>query len=145
MTGVTFNGSVTFNGPMFDIHDNQQVTIVNGVAHEQAAEERVALTVEKLGEAVAGVQGYVWGHSSYAVLFCVCRDEYGWADNASLFERQLSLTGIDIPAGTLNAAISRNSYMRLPVSKWKELGVKDRVLILMDRFREVVGMLTTKA
>lgn len=27
--GVTFNGSVTFNGPMFDIHDNQQVTIVN--------------------------------------------------------------------------------------------------------------------
>ena len=20
--GVTFNGSVTFNGPMFDIHDN---------------------------------------------------------------------------------------------------------------------------
>ena len=29
MTGVTFNGSVTFNGPMFDIHDNEQVTIVN--------------------------------------------------------------------------------------------------------------------
>ena len=29
MTGVTFNGSVTFNGPMFDIHDNDHVTIVN--------------------------------------------------------------------------------------------------------------------
>jgi hypothetical protein len=28
IAGVTFNGSVTFNGPMFDIHDNQQVTIV---------------------------------------------------------------------------------------------------------------------
>lgn len=25
--GVTFNGSVTFNGPMFDIHDNQHVHI----------------------------------------------------------------------------------------------------------------------
>ena len=25
--GVTFNGSVTFNGPMFDIHDNEHVHI----------------------------------------------------------------------------------------------------------------------
>ena len=25
--GVTFTGSVTFNGPMFDIHDNQHVHI----------------------------------------------------------------------------------------------------------------------
>ena len=28
MMGVTFQGSVTFQGPMFDIHDNQHVTIV---------------------------------------------------------------------------------------------------------------------
>ena len=27
MTGVTFNGNVTFNGPMFDIHDNEHVHI----------------------------------------------------------------------------------------------------------------------
>lgn len=27
MLGVTFQGSVTFNGPMFDIHDNQHVHI----------------------------------------------------------------------------------------------------------------------
>jgi hypothetical protein len=27
--GATFYGSVTFNGPMFDIHDNQHVVIVN--------------------------------------------------------------------------------------------------------------------
>lgn len=29
MMGVTFNGSVTFNGPMFDIHDNEHVHIHN--------------------------------------------------------------------------------------------------------------------
>ena len=29
MMGVTFQGSVTFQGPMFDIHDNQHVTIVS--------------------------------------------------------------------------------------------------------------------
>ncbi len=27
LQGVTFNGSVTFNGPMFDIHDNQHVHV----------------------------------------------------------------------------------------------------------------------
>jgi hypothetical protein len=36
MMGVTFQGSVTFQGPMFDIHDNQQVTIVS--RDEQKAE-----------------------------------------------------------------------------------------------------------
>ena len=37
MRGVTFNGSVTFNGPMFDIHDNEHVTIVNKENHEDDA------------------------------------------------------------------------------------------------------------
>jgi len=29
LPGVSFNGSVTFQGPMFDIHDNHHVTIMN--------------------------------------------------------------------------------------------------------------------
>ena len=28
LAGVTFNGDVTFNGPLMDIHDNQHVTVV---------------------------------------------------------------------------------------------------------------------
>ncbi len=28
--GITFKGNVTFQGPMFDIHDNEKVVIVNG-------------------------------------------------------------------------------------------------------------------
>ena len=75
----------------------------------------------------------------------MCRDEYGWQDNASYFERQLSLLGINIPAGTLNAAISRNPYMRQPVGKWKALGVMERVMVLVERFRECVTQLTAKA
>ncbi|MBR4924469.1 MAG: hypothetical protein IKZ61_01830 [Prevotella sp.] len=30
IAGATFNGKVTFNGPMFHIHDNGPITIVNG-------------------------------------------------------------------------------------------------------------------
>ena len=36
--GATFYGSVTFNGPMFDIHDNYHVTIVN--SEESSAPKR---------------------------------------------------------------------------------------------------------
>lgn len=40
--GVTFNGDVTFQGPMFDIHDNQHVEIVNrDLKREEMDDERV--------------------------------------------------------------------------------------------------------
>jgi len=37
--GVTFNGSVTFKGPMFDIHDNQQVTVVSELPKGEEAKK----------------------------------------------------------------------------------------------------------
>ena len=137
-------------GSYIDIHDNENVYLSVDKAEvrmgQAVAEEAPAkLTEDLLGKAVGGVKEYIWGHAAYAVLFCVCRDEYGWQDNASYFERQLQLLGINIPAGTLNAAISRNPYMRQPVGKWKALGVMERVMVLVERFRECVTQLTAKA
>ena len=137
-------------GSYIDIHDNENVYLSVDKAEvkmgQTAAEEASAkLTEDLLGKAVGGVKEYIWGHAAYAVLFCVCRDEYGWQDNASYFERQLQLLGINIPAGTLNAAISRNPYMRQPLGKWKALGVMERVMVLVERFRECVTQLTAKA
>ncbi len=41
LQGVTFNGDVTFNGPMIDIHDNGQVHVsVQGNTPHQATEEQ---------------------------------------------------------------------------------------------------------
>ena len=37
--GVTFTGSVTFNGPMFDIHDNEHVHIGTPFVEAEVAEE----------------------------------------------------------------------------------------------------------
>lgn len=146
MSGNTIN----VQGSYIDIHDNENVYLSVDKAEvrmgQTVAEEAPAtLTADLLGKAVGGVKEYIWGHAAYAVLFCVCRDEYGWQDNASYFERQLSLLGINIPAGTLNAAISRNPYMRQPVGKWKALGVMERVMVLVERFREQVALLRTKA
>lgn len=52
--GVTFNGAVTFNGPMFDIHDNQHVEThihyaAGGTAHlVTPSEQRVKEALERL-------------------------------------------------------------------------------------------------
>jgi hypothetical protein len=137
-------------GSYIDVHDNENVYLSVDKAEvrmgQTVAEEAPAtLTADLLDKAVGSVKEYIWGNAAYAVLFCVCRDEYGWQDNASYFERQLSLLGINIPAGTLNAAISRNPYMRQPVGKWKALGVMERVMVLVERFREQVALLRTKA
>lgn len=35
--GVTFSGPITINGPMFDIHDNQHVTIISSMKEEKSA------------------------------------------------------------------------------------------------------------
>ena len=136
-------------GSYIDIHDNENVYLSVDKAEVkmgQTVEEAPAtLTADLLGKAVGGVKEYIWGHAAYAVLFCVCRDEYGWQDNASYFERQLQLLEINIPPGTLNAAISRNPYMRQPLGKWKALGVMERVMVLVERFRECVTQLKAKA
>ena len=139
--------TINVQGSYIDIHDNENVYLSVDKAEVKmgqavAEKEPAKLTEDLLGKAVGGVKEYIWGHAAYAVLFCVCRDEYGWQDNASYFERQLSLLGINIPAGTLNAAISRNPYMRQPLGKWKALGVMERVMVLVERFRECVVLLS---
>lgn len=133
MMGVTFNGTVTFNGPMFDIHDNEHVTIVNDRQRQEGKVENSALTTELLLACVAQVREYFWSESSMAVIFCICRDNYGYANNMSQFEREF-----DCQEGLLSNTFRNNPYMRLPVDKWKRNGVKERVLKLVEAYKKAV-------
>lgn len=58
MMGVTFQGSVTFQGPMFDIHDNQHVTIVQRGADKSSAmlDEHQREIIEKLRPIFYGIE-----------------------------------------------------------------------------------------
>ena len=91
-----------------------------------------------VSQALAKCGDYIWGNSAYAVPFCVCRDVYGWEDNASLFERKLELEGVELPPGTINTAINRNPYMKLPIFKWKDNGAKERVLKFKEEFERLM-------
>ena len=104
----------------------------------EAQEEQVGMDV--VCSALNRCKPFLWGNAAYAVAFCVCRDLFGWQDNASLFERQLQQQGIDLPIGTINTAMSRNAYMRLNVNKWGVSDAMERVLKLRDEFKNQVAL-----
>ena len=91
MTGVTFNGSVTFNGPMFDIHDNDHVTIVNS---EREGKTKTEEKSEKPAELQTEEARRLWD---------AARDA-GWVDDGCqpLLSRSLSALLADRMATLLN-------------------------------------------
>ena len=86
-----------------------------------------------LQECVEKVRAFFWGESSMAVIFCVCRDLYGYANNMSRFEREFHCT-----EGLLSNTFRNNPYMQLPVEKWQGQGAKERVLRLVEAYRKAV-------
>ena len=82
-----------------------------------------------------------WGNSSHAVVFCCCRDFYNYPNNMSQYERDMADPQNSLrlnyvcPEGTLAMAFANNPFLKLHVDKWKEFGVKSRVLKLVEEFR----------
>ena len=107
-------------------------------------------SADLLFKATMKVQNWFWGNSSYAVLFCVCRDFYGYPNNMSMFENEFSELFNDerlhykCTPGTIVSAFFNNSFLRLPVEKWNENGAKQRALILAERFKEALSELTSE-
>ena len=83
------------------------------------------LTDARLARAVEECQSYFWAKSAWAVVFCVCRDCFGVADNVSAFEKrimrmELSPNVKEYALGTIHRALCNNDYLKKPISKWTE-------------------------
>lgn len=133
---IVMNG-ITINGPMFDIHDNQNVVIhaaspatskeettrQDEVTKRDATEQVVSLdNVIKVAEAC---QAYFWAQSSWAVVYCVCRDHLEMEMSMSEFERRvadypLSPKTKPCPEGTIRAAFRDNDYLHYSIHRWPE-------------------------
>lgn len=136
VSGATFNAPIIINmntgNAEYNLHGNEVAS------KEMPQQEQVSMDV--VCSALNRCKPFLWGNAAYAVAFCVCRDLFGWQDNASLFERQLQQQGIDLPIGTINTAMSRNAYMRLNVNRWGASDVMERVLKLRDEFMNQVTL-----
>lgn len=141
LTGVTFTGNVTFNGPMFDIHDNEHVHIgVEGVENNMDVNKE--LNRELLAHAIVKCQQYFWANSSYAVVFCVCRDAYKMQANKTAFEKmieQLPYQGkrdFRCPQGTIANAFSDNQIYNENSNDWEQYNPLPRIIKLRDELRK---------
>ena len=101
-------------------------------------EPRPSPGMAEVAQAVAKCKPFLWGNSALAVVFAVCRDEYGLGDNMSQFERQLQEQGVECPAGTIANALKNNPYMKKPVERWRTNGAQERAMVLVSEFRKSI-------
>ena len=152
---IVMNG-ITINGPMFDIHDNHHVVInaasstqgeVNGSATSAAPSPRERAGGEASFEDVIKTaeecQSYFWAQSSWAVVYCVCRDHLEMEISMSEFERRvadypLKKSTYECPAGTVQKTLANNDYMRYPIYQWAKHGAKERATLLVEELVEML-------
>lgn len=96
------------------------------------------LSMERVATSVEEVQQCFWAQSSWAVVFCVCRDKFGATTNVSKFERDVQEVANNhcfnykCPTGTISRTITNNAYMNKHVDKWDALDVPERVISLKE-------------
>lgn len=133
-------GNVRIGQLIFD--NSGTITYHEHRDHEE--EENATLTTSKIGKALEAVQDIMWGQSANAVIFCALRDNHGYADNMSQYERDWKIMAgerrlsCQCPEGTLRAAFRDNPYLKLPVDKWSSNGVPDRAISLIKKFEESI-------
>ena len=140
-------------GSYVDVHDNENVYLsVDKVGElcagdsevlEAQSEKEGAIENKDLEQAVAKVKQYMWAASAYAVLYCVCRDYFGYSGSISQFEREIECMddrnkAYDCRKGTIINANRNNSYYKYNAESWEKRGAKEKVLILRDRFKEAM-------
>lgn len=123
-----FNGSVT--GCVFAMPGS---TVTQQAATAAPLQNEKQLDVQTLAACVDSVREYFWRDSALTVIFCTCRDCYGYADNMSQFERDFHCQ-----EGLLSSTFRNNPYMRLHIDKWAQNGAKQRVLRLVEAYKNAV-------
>lgn len=127
-----FNGNIT--GCVFAMPGStvtQQGAAPQPEGHE--AEEQGMPALATLIARVDAVRDHFWSDSAMAVIFCVCRDCFGYGGNMRQFERDF-----DCQEGLLSNTFRNNPYMRLNISKWAQQGAKARVLQLVEAYKHAV-------
>lgn len=113
------------------------------IAQEGEKDAAAAVDAALVVKALKMCSAYIWGNAAYAVVFCVCRDLYGWQDNGRQFEIKMEEQGVDCPNGTIASTFYNNKYMKMHVDKWKNSKVPKRVMVLVDELKNCINELAS--
>lgn len=104
------------------------------------------LNMKKLAQAVENCQVYFWGNSSYGVVFCLCRDDYGMEPNKTAFKpmmdklpytKKLSYTCNE---NTIATAFVNNPIFNENINNWDSKNPMARIILLRDKLREELNL-----
>ncbi|MBQ9202985.1 MAG: hypothetical protein IJ155_01950 [Prevotella sp.] len=110
--------------------------------HRDQQDEQSADLPKRLARAVESCADSFWAKSSWAVVFCVCRDCCGYHGSMANFERLAGSLPLSrslpypCPEGTIPKTISNNPYMKKHVTKWQQHGGMGRALHLAEMLKE---------
>ena len=153
--GATFYGSVTFNGPMFDIHDNQHVHIHSGLSEKrkslQASEEKIKDAILALPEATDEDNQRIFVEKGqwYAV-YKVLSECHGYPTNIREFCDIMKNWGMDqmspactynsvrkipsdIPRSTTKVALWNNYKDKADEKFKKQISVADKLMEMLEK------------
>ena len=151
----TLNFTFNFNAPVgqniahvdtLEAHFDKEMTmqvVDTATLCREAAKSDPRLRFEDLARAVEATQSFFWAQSAWAVVYCVCREHLGIADNMSEFEKcvqGLTFTKkvYECPTGTIQKALANNEYMRYPLYRWPE-GRASRLATELMKTLEIVS------
>lgn len=134
-----FNGNIT--GCVFAMPGStvtQQTTPETKTKKEEGQPD-----VTMLARAIENCQKYFWGNSAYAVVYCICRDDYNNTDlTQNGFERMVEALpyskkrDYQCTSGTIANAFCHNSLFKTHVSRWEMQGASERIIKLLNQLRK---------
>lgn len=124
---MVVNGNMTRNGTEY--YGDQNQTNNNGIC----------ATADDVAVAAKACSALIWGPAAMAVIYGVSRDIFHLQENATDFEKAMTLRQLNCPPGTISNTFRHNPYMKSHVSRWAALGAKSRVIKLMDMFQDVMN------
>lgn len=118
------------------------IQIINGEKAPATTSDKIELSIEKLARAIENCQDYFWANASYAVVFCICRDDYKTGYTKSEFEEMIEQLPYkqkrshSCPVGTIANAFSDNPIYNEQISEWDKYNPQRRVIKLRDKLRK---------
>ena len=122
---------------------NIQVNVnPNGDNSQEESGKKKVLDKELLARAIENCQEYFWGNASYAVVFCICRDDFEAGYTQTGFEEMVESLSYKkkrdyyCTTGTIANAFSHNPIFKSHISRWEAQGASSRILKLITMLRK---------
>jgi len=97
------------------------------------------LTKERLSTALQACNALFWAQTSWAVVYAVCVEDWGFERNKAAFERYVQELGVKMdygcPTGTLDAAEVSSPFFKLPTDQWHQHTSSQRAFRLLEKLR----------